>query len=162
MTEAQNSQQNRILLVEDDENVRLVLELFLRFSGFEVECACNGQEAINSLPVFQPDLVVLDLVMEPVSGWDVLHWLQEHPVSPPLPVIVLSGLIHLPERLQGFEEGAVEYLTKPTQPSVLVTHIRELLSLSAEQRMDLQGRRIREDRLTLERIKAPQADEFLY
>lgn len=162
MTETQISEKARILLVEDDADVQHVLELYLLYSGFEVKCAGNGQEAINCLPTFQPHLLVLDIMMEPVSGWDVLRWLRVHPVSPPLPVLVLTGLVRLPERIQGFEEGAVEYLTKPTQPSVLVERIQELLSLSVEQRTLLQNRRIREDRQALERIASPQADEFLY
>ncbi|HEX6557350.1 MAG TPA: hypothetical protein VF026_31590 [Ktedonobacteraceae bacterium] len=64
--------------------------------------------------------------------------------------------------MHGFEEGAIEYLTKPTQPSKIVERIRTLLSLSIEQRLQLRHQRINEQRVVVERLNAPQPDEFVY
>jgi DNA-binding response OmpR family regulator len=64
--------------------------------------------------------------------------------------------------MHGFEEGAIEYLTKPTQPSVIVERVRAILSLSAEQRTMLQHKRMDEQRKTLDRLHAAQPDEFVY
>jgi DNA-binding response OmpR family regulator len=66
------------------------------------------------------------------------------------------------EQVHGFEEGAVEYMTKPTQPSVLVERINTLLSLSVEQRSHLRHKRMDEQRKVMERLLAPQSDDFVY
>ncbi|HLX57821.1 MAG TPA: response regulator [Ktedonobacteraceae bacterium] len=152
----------RILVVEDDFDIRQVLCVYLKHSGFDVCGAIDGQEAIHLIPEYCPDLVVLDIMMKPVDGWEVLHWLSARRSNPPLPVLVLTALYQLTEQLQGFEEGAIEYLTKPTQPGVIVERIRTILGLSAEQRSMLQRKRIDEQRRTLERIAASQPDEFVY
>ena len=144
----------RLLLVEDDGDIRHVLHLYLKYYGFEVREAADGQEAIDLIPVYHPDLIVLDIVMQPVDGWEVLHWLRAQRMNPSLPVLVLTALYQPEQQLQGFEEGAIEYLTKPSQPDVIVERIRTLLKLSTEQRMMLQRKRMDEQRTTLERITA--------
>jgi DNA-binding response OmpR family regulator len=156
------AQKRRILLVEDEMAIQQVLSFFLRHQDFEVLTASDGQEAIRVVPEFKPHLIILDLVMYPVSGWEVLHWLRANRLTPRLPVLVVSALVHLSEQMHGFEEGAIEYITKPTQPSVIVERVHTLLSLSIEQRTMLQHKRMDEQRKTLERIRAPQPDEFVY
>lgn len=151
----------RILVVEDDVDIQQVLRVYLKHSDFEVCSASDGQEAIRVIPQFCPDLIVLDLVMHPVDGWAVLRWLQaQRQLLPPLPVLVLTALNQLAEQVHGFEEGAVEYVTKPTQPGIIVERIRAILDLSVEQRAMLRHKRIDEQRKTLERITAPHVDEF--
>ena len=144
----------RILLVEDDFDIRQVLHLYLKYYSFEVREAADGQEAIDLIPVYHPDLIILDIMMQPVDGWEVLHWLRARRMNPPLPVLVLTALYQPEQQLQGFEEGAIEYLTKPTQPDIIVERIRTLLKLSTEQRLMLQRKRMDEQRNTLERITA--------
>ncbi|MDQ2716267.1 MAG: response regulator [Chloroflexota bacterium] len=162
MYNSETKSSSKILIVEDDVDIRQVLCVFLKYSGFEVHGVSDGQEAICIIPEFCPDLIVLDLKMRPLSGWDVLHWLRVQRLTPPLPVLVLTALTHLSQQVRGFEEGAVEYMTKPTQPSVLVAHIRALLSMTDEQRVLLQRQRFDEYRKRLERLSAPQSDEFVY
>ena len=152
----------KILVIEDDVDIRQVICLFLQFSGFEVREASDGQQAIYVIPEFCPDLIVLDLMIRPVDGWEVLHWLRENPFTPPLPVLILTARTQLAEQVHGFEAGAVDYMTKPTQPSKLVEHIHAILALSIEQRTMLQRKRIDERRNQLERISAPQPDEFMF
>jgi DNA-binding response OmpR family regulator len=156
------SEKKRILIVEDEVAIQQVLSFFLKHNGFETLAVSNGQEAIQVIPEFLPHLIILDLLMRPVSGWDVLHWLRSHQLTPPLPVLVLSALVNLTEQVQGFEEGAIEYITKPTQPSIIVERVRTILSMNAEQRLMLQHKRIDERRKVLERIHAAQMDEFVY
>lgn len=152
----------RILIVEDDRAIQQVLCFFLKHNGFDVLGVMDGREAIREISDYDPHLIILDLVMRPVSGWDVLHWLQARRQTPPIPVLVLSALVNLTEQMHGFEEGAVEYLTKPTQPSIIVERVRALLAMSNEQRLMLQHKRIDEQRKMLERIYASQSDEFVY
>lgn len=144
----------RLLLVEDDTDIRQVLHLYLKYYDFDVREAADGQEAIDLIPVYRPDLIILDIMMQPVDGWEVLHWLRAQRMNPPLPVLVLTALYQPEQQLQGFEEGAIEYLTKPTQPDIIIERIRTLLKLSTEQRLMLQRKRMDEQRNTLERITA--------
>jgi DNA-binding response OmpR family regulator len=153
---------HRILIVEDEVAIRQVLSFFLNHNNFETLAVANGQEAIRAIPEFNPHLIILDLLMEPVSGWEVLHWLRVNHLTPFHPVLVLSSLVNLAEQMHGFEEGAIEYITKPTQPSIIVERVRTLLSLSTEQRLLLQHKRMDERRTVLERIRAAQSDEIVY
>lgn len=155
-------QRKRVLVVEDEVAIQQVLCFFLRHQDFEVLAVSGGQEAIRAIPDFSPHIVVLDLMMRPVSGWDVLHWMRANHLTPHIPVLVVSALVHLDEQMHGFEEGAIEYITKPTQPSIIVERVRTLLSLTAEQRMMLQHKRMDEQRKTLARLHAPQPDEFVF
>ncbi len=153
---------SKILVVEDDAAILQVLCVFLEFAEFEVLGLSNGEEAIHVIPEFCPHLIVLDLMMQPVSGFEVLDWLRANRITPPLPVLVLTALTQLTEQVHGFEEGAVEYMTKPAQPSALVERIRSILSLSVEERTLLRQKRIDEQRRVVERVYAPQPDEFVY
>jgi len=153
---------SKILVVEDDAAILQVLCVFLEFAEFEVLGVSNGEEAIHVIPEFCPHLIVLDLMMQPVSGFEVLDWLRANRKLPPLPVLVLTALTQLTEQVHGFEEGAVDYMTKPAQPSALVERIRSILSLSVEERILLRYKRMDEQRRVVERVYAPQPDEFVY
>ena len=152
----------KILVVEDEPSIQQVLCFFLNHNGFEVLGVSNGQDAIRAIAEFDPQLVILDLLMRPVSGWDVLAWLRTNRPPSSLPVIVLSALVNLKEQMHGFEEGAVEYITKPTQPSAIVERVRTILAMSTEQRELLQRKRLDDQRRTLARLSRTQRDEFVY
>jgi DNA-binding response OmpR family regulator len=152
----------RILVVEDERAILQVLCFFLNHNGFETLGVASGDEAIHAIPTFNPHLILLDPVTRPVSGWDVLHWLRLHRPAPPLPVIVLSALVNLKEQMHGFEEGAVDYITKPTQPSIIVERVNTILAMSTEQRSMLQRKRLDEQRKALTRLYAARLDEFVY
>ncbi len=156
------SQPYRILVVEDEVTIQQVLCFFLKHQGFEARGVSDGREAIRVIPEFRPHLIILDLMMRPVSGWDVLRWLRTNALIPQLPVLVVSSLVHLSEQVHGFEEGAIEYITKPTQPSFIVERVRALLAMSVEQRTALYSKRIAEKRKTLDRLYAMQPDEFVH
>jgi len=153
---------SKILVVEDEPSIQQVLCFFLTHNGFEVLGVSSGQDAIRAIAEFDPHLIILDLIMRPVSGWDVLAWLRVNHPSPPLPVIILSALVNLKEQMHGFEEGAVEYITKPTQPSAIVERVRFILSMSTEQRSLLQRKRLDEQRRTLARLATTQREGFVY
>lgn len=152
----------KILIVEDEADIQQVLCIYLEYSGFEVRGASNGQEAMRLIPEFCPQLIVLDLMMQPVNGWEVLNWLQVNHITPHLPVLVLTALVQLADKIHGFEQGAVEYLTKPTQPSVLVERIRSILAMSEEQQRSLREKSMQQWRAIMERLNAPPTDEFVY
>jgi DNA-binding response OmpR family regulator len=151
---------SKILLIEDEAAIRQVLCFFLKHNGYEVLDVSDGREAIQAIPEFKPDLIILDLVMRPVSGWDVLQWLRRKRLTPRIPVLVVSALTQLKEQIQGFEEGAIEYITKPTQPSLIVERVRAILALNQQQRTMLQHARMDEQRKMFERVYATQPEEF--
>ncbi|WP_376793598.1 response regulator transcription factor [Thermogemmatispora sp.] len=152
----------RILIVEDDEAILNVLSLFLSYAHFEVRGARSGREAMELARSFDPQLIVLDLNMQPVSGWEVLHWLLVNRLSPPIRVLVLTASTRLSEQIRGLEEGAVDYLTKPTQPSVLVERIRSILSMSDEALLSLLQKRLLQQRRVLEQLLQSDKDGFFY
>lgn len=154
--------QQKVLVVEDDVDIQQILCFFLKRVGFDALGISGGQQALEVIPEYHPDLIILDLMMSPVTGWDVLHSLRDKQLLPSLPIILLTALVQLSEQLQGFEEGAVEYLTKPTQPSIIVERVQTLLSLSVEQRSLLQHKRIDEQRKVLARMNSATKDEFAY
>jgi DNA-binding response OmpR family regulator len=152
----------RILVVEDDSSLLNVLCTFLSYSCFDVRGALGGEEAIALVNTFAPHLVVLDLNMRPVSGWEVLQWLREQELVPPLRVLVLTAVTAMTDRVRGLEEGAIDYMTKPAQPTVLVERIRSLLAIDDEQLIYLHQKRVREQRQALKRLIIPERDEFVY
>jgi DNA-binding response OmpR family regulator len=151
----------RILVIEDEKPIQQVLCFFLNASGFDAFGVSNSQEAMQAIVEFAPHLILLELVMRPISGWDILNWLRIN-FAPPPPVIVLSTLVNLKEQMHGFEEGAIEYITKPTQPSTIVERVRAILAMSVEQRGALRRTRLDEQRKTLARLYPTQRDEFAY
>jgi DNA-binding response OmpR family regulator len=156
------AQKNRILIVDDEPAIQQVLCFFFKLHNFEVLGVSGGQEAIQAIPEFRPQIIVLDLIMRPVSGWDVLEWLHVHRLTTQMPVLVVSALVNLSDQLRGFERGAIEYITKPTQPSVMVERVRALLAMSAEQRRMLRHKRMDEHRRILKHLYAAQAENVMY
>jgi DNA-binding response OmpR family regulator len=154
----------KILIVEDEAYIQQVLCVYLTYCGFEVCSASNGQEAMRIIPEFCPHLIVLDLMMQPVDGWEVLRWLRGETAgaSSSIPVLVLTARTQLTDQARGYEAGAVEYMTKPTQPSLLVERIRAILSMDPEQRATRQRQHYTQKRKTLERLNASQSDEFVF
>jgi len=156
----QAQQPKKILIVEDEADIRLILCVYLQYAGFVVQAAAHGQEAIAMIAEFKPHLIVLDLMMQPITGWEVLDWLRANQLTPPLPVIILTALSDIKEQVHGFEEGAIEYMAKPAQPSKVLERIRAILSLSPEQRLLLQQEQMEQKRSILEQLYAPRPDEF--
>ena len=152
---------HKILIVEDEADIRQVLCFFLQRSGYDVLDVASGEEAMEVIPTYQPHLLILDLMMYGKSGWDVLQWLQETNQHLQLPVIILTARVHFSDQIQGFEKGAVEYITKPMQPTKVVERVRLLLSLTTEQRLLRQRKRIDDQKKMLERLSAANKDEFL-
>ncbi len=103
----------KILIVEDDEFLRTLLADKLTGSGHEVESAETGERALEILAGFQPDLVLLDLILPGMSGFDVLGWIksQSEPLSQ-TPVIILSNLGSGEDIKKGKELGAKDFLVK--------------------------------------------------
>ncbi|UXI00894.1 response regulator [Photobacterium sp. TY1-4] len=113
-----------LLLVVDDEPVNLqILNNFLRLEGYRVLTADNGREAMTLVDTEQPALILLDIMMPEMSGYEVCHQLRQRHSLIELPIIMLSALGQVQDRIKGFESGANDYLTKPFNKEELVARI---------------------------------------
>ncbi|WP_425057373.1 response regulator transcription factor [Sphingomonas leidyi] len=115
----------RLLLVEDDEPLRRLLGDQLSERGYAVQAVADGRAAIAAIGDDPFDIVILDRMLPFVDGVDVLRWLREQEVL--TPVILLTALGRLPERVEGLEAGADDYVVKPFETDELHARIRALL-----------------------------------
>jgi DNA-binding response OmpR family regulator len=120
---------NRILLVDDEARVREVVAGYLAREGYRVETASEGESARRYLNEFQPDLVVLDLMLPGVSGFDLLQEIRQRG---DLPVILLTARADEVDRVSGLEMGADDYVVKPFSPRELVARVRTVMRRSAK------------------------------
>jgi two-component system response regulator MprA len=117
--------EGRLLVVEDDPQVRAMLTRALRYEGFEVAAACDGAEAMASLRASRPDLLLLDLLLPDADGVDLCGRLRAE--GDPLPILMLTARDTVSDRVAGFEAGADDYLVKPFSTAELIARVRALL-----------------------------------
>jgi len=115
----------RILVVDDDDEIRAMLDSTLRFSGFEVTQAATGADAIAALASAQPDAVVLDVTMPGVDGFEVVQLIRRRDAT--LPVLFLSARDAVEDRVRGLRLGGDDYVTKPFSAVEVVARIETLL-----------------------------------
>ncbi len=113
----------RVLVVDDEENIRLVLKTLLRRHGYEVEVASGGQEALLKIDTFGPDVVLTDVRMPKVGGMDLLSVLRAK--NNPATVIVMSAYGNSEQAIEAMKAGAYDYLQKPFQPDEVVLALRK-------------------------------------
>src|SRR5918994_5954738 len=124
--------EGRLLVVEDDPQVRAMLTRALRYEGFEVAAACDGAEAMASLRSSRPDLLLLDLLLPDADGVDLCERLRAD--GDPLPILMLTARDTVSDRVAGFEAGADDYLIKPFSTAELVARVRALLRRARDRR----------------------------
>lgn len=115
-------EQIKILIVEDEEPIRKLISKVLTSSGMFVYQAENGTKALEMLEKYRFDLVVLDILMEDISGYDVAKEIRKHDLQ--LPIIFLSGKKEDEDIIKGLDIGADSYITKPFSPSVLTAQVK--------------------------------------
>jgi DNA-binding response OmpR family regulator len=103
----------KILIVDDEDDIRHFLELVLRESGYDVYAAAGGEECLARVGQVRPDLILLDIMMPVIDGWEVLRRLKGRADTAPLPVAILSARTEAKDRARGLGEGAVDYIGKP-------------------------------------------------
>ncbi|MFN8514863.1 MAG: response regulator transcription factor [Chloroflexia bacterium] len=117
----------KILVVEDEEHIRQLVTLYLEKEGFTVETAGDGRAALSRINAVKPDLVVLDLMLPELDGWQVCRELRRSPLTEALPIIMLTARDDLIDRILGLELGADDYVSKPFNPRELVARVRAVL-----------------------------------
>jgi CheY-like chemotaxis protein len=125
-TEVMNSRK-KILMV-DDESINLeFFDLMLSKLGFIVEKAADGVEALEKVRHFLPDLIILDNIMPKLSGWEVTKTLKADPLYHQIPIIMFSAMDDVKDKVEGFELGVDDYITKPYNFSVVLARIKAVL-----------------------------------
>lgn len=115
---------NLILVVDDEPGIVDIARANLEGLGYRVISAGNGLEALELIRQESPDLVILDILMPEVDGWDVLERVEADPEMAGIPIIMLTARVSDEDVLRGLESGAVEYMTKPFYPQELVAAVK--------------------------------------
>ncbi len=117
----------RVLIVDDEFPIRYLVEHALQRKGYEVVSAKDGPSAVRLAVVTQPDVVVLDIMMPDMDGYDVCRQLKSQSETADIPVIFLTALMTHEHKLRAFEAGAADYLVKPFQADELLAHVASVI-----------------------------------
>lgn len=122
---------HRILLVDDDEDLRLGLQVRLTACGFQVDCAEDGAHAIHAVDQQKPDVIILDLTMPATGGFRVLDWLKGHAAVANIPVIVVTARDAICYKADALAAGAAAFFQKPVDNHQLLAEIVRVLKKAA-------------------------------
>ena len=120
----------KILIVDDDVDTLRLVGLMLQRQGYQISAATNGQQGLSKAVEELPDLILLDVMMPDMDGYEVTRQLRQNSLTASIPILMFTAKTQLDDKVAGFEVGADDYLTKPTHPSELQAHVRALLSRS--------------------------------
>ena len=110
----------RVLVVDDEDDIRELCRVNLEFEGYEVIDAADGEAALQLVRSDHPDVIFLDLMTPKMDGWEVLRQLKEDDATASIPVILLTAKTGENEQMRGWQEGILEYVSKPFNPLSLV------------------------------------------
>ena len=118
----------KILIAEDERDIRDLVAFTLRFAGYEVAAAANGEEAVAMASKENPDLILMDVRMPRMTGYDACRILKANPEMKDIPIVFLSAKGQESEIQTGLEVGAEEYLLKPFAPDQLTERVKDILA----------------------------------
>ena len=116
----------KILVVDDEDDILHFLELVLLEKGYDVATASGGHEALTKAQLEQPNLILLDIMMPQMDGWEVLKLLRVDEETADIPVAMLSARTEAKDRVQGLQEGAIDYICKPFSLQDLLVKIETI------------------------------------
>ena len=122
--QGETEDRQRILLADDEASIRRILETRLKMAGYDVYTAADGEEAVNAFNKYNPDLVVLDVMMPKMDGYGVTREIRR---TADVPIIILTALGDVSERITGLELGADDYVIKPFSPKELEARVKAVL-----------------------------------
>ena len=119
----------KILIIEDQEILATDYKLALELAGFEIIVSHNGYSALQKLNTSTPDIILLDISLPDINGWEILKLLHVKEHIEKIPVIVISEGDEIRDKIKAIQEGAEDYISRPFKPSDLVKRIQTLLKL---------------------------------
>ncbi len=126
-------QLNKVLLVEDEDDIRTVAQMSLEdIGGFQTFCCSSGKQALIEAPKFQPDIILLDVMMPGMDGMSTLKELRQIPEVNKIPIIFLTAKVQGSEIAHYIEIGAIGVINKPFDPMTLASTVQELWEKSRE------------------------------
>ncbi|MFA5276335.1 MAG: response regulator, partial [Candidatus Omnitrophota bacterium] len=120
----------KILVVDDEKELVKLVTFNLSIAGYNVLSAKNGIEALEISEQENPDLIILDIMLPRIDGWEVCRRLRQNPHTTHIPIIILSALSEVNDKLKGFDLGIDDYVTKPFSPRELVVRVKRVLARS--------------------------------
>jgi DNA-binding response OmpR family regulator len=136
-----------ILVVEDEPSIAEVVVLYLKRAGFRVRYTGDGREAIEIIEQELPDLVVLDIMLPNVDGYEITRWVRD---KSNVPIIMLTARRGEADRIAGLEMGADDYVVKPFSPQELVSRVRAVLRRTFDHSEEDQGSKIEYEDLSID------------
>jgi len=118
----------KILIIDDDLDTLRLVGLMLQRQGYQISAATNGQQGLDKAFEEDPDLILLDVMMPDMDGYEVTRRLRQNPSTLETPILMFTAKTQLDDKVIGFEVGANDYLTKPTHPSELQARVKTLLA----------------------------------
>jgi pilus assembly protein CpaE len=118
----------KILIIDDDLDTLRLVGLMLQRQGYQISAATNGQQGLEKAFEEDPDLILLDVMMPDMDGYEVTRRLRQNPSTLQTPILMFTAKTQLDDKVVGFEVGANDYLTKPTHPSELQARVKTLLA----------------------------------
>lgn len=118
----------RILIIEDDRSTARLTEYTLQQAGYEVDVASDGFEGLRRALAEHPDLIILDIMLPGLDGYEVCHRVRQKPETANLPILMISAKARQDDKDIGLRVGADEYLTKPVDPSEILARVESLLA----------------------------------
>ncbi len=122
-----NFMPQKILVAEDQQHIRSLIEYKLKNSGYTVVCAEDGRSALEKAGEIQPDLILLDVMMPLMTGFEVLASLKSNEKTRNIPILMVTAQSKEDEVLKGLELGADDYITKPFSPNELAARVKNIL-----------------------------------
>src|SRR6187401_548115 len=123
----------KILIVDDDLDSLKLIGLMLQRHGYEVVAANSGTQAIAKASNDHPNLIILDVMMPDMDGYEVCRRLRANPETKGIPIIMFTAKTLVDDKVAGFEAGADDYLTKPTHPAELASRVKTILARNPSQ-----------------------------
>lgn len=139
----------KVLVVDDEPDVLLLCRVNLEFEGYEVVEAADGQQAMEKVAEHTPDVILLDVMMPRMDGWQVLSALKADETYRDIPVVMLTAKVQDADQIRGWSSGVAEYITKPFSPLSLSQVIRDVLANDPDEEE-------RRRRLILEKLQLMQ------